>query len=120
VLAPELLEPLELLDFPPLELELLELLDFPPLELELLEVELPELLLDAPPLELELLELELEVGSLSATVAVAGEPMLASTLTDVIVTKKCLPQPRLVITGIWIDFGATSPSDHVTVPSVDW
>jgi hypothetical protein len=80
LLDPELLE---LLDLAPLELELLELL-----ELELLEVEPPELLLEVllevPPLEPELLELG-SVGSLSATVAVAGEPMLASPLTDVIV-----------------------------------
>lgn len=82
MLAPELLE---LLDFAPLELELLEL--------ELLEVAPLELLLDAPAPELELLELleppellELDVGSLSATVAVAGEPMLASPLTAVIWT----------------------------------
>lgn len=115
MLVPELLELPELLE----PLELLELLDFPPLELLVLEleVEVPELLLDVPLPELELLELEL--GSLNATVAVAGEPMLASPLTDVIVMKKCLPAPRVVMIGMWIVIGATSPSGHVTVPSVD-
>jgi hypothetical protein len=111
--VPEEEPEVELPELAPLELELeLELLDLPPLELELTEPpELPELL------ELELLEPAVEV--LSVTVVEAGDPKLTFPPTEVSTTRKLFPRPLPGLTGTEIDFGATSPSDHVRTPVVE-
>jgi hypothetical protein len=125
VVAPELLEPVEL---EPLELELVELVP-PELEvLELIGLVAPELevleLVELVAPELEVLEpvapeLELLAGVLAiSTVAVDCAPRLEAPETADSATAKLEALLRAALIGTEIVFAVESPSIHAKVPLV--